>query len=206
MMMAAIPAYSTQTIGLGGSEIFGSNAEKYHGSKYYSSPAFIAEYELSGAYRDGLMLNCGFSARSTENSRSGNCNGTIGFKYVPEFYFPKSDTTDSAFRKNKAAGFLMMPFSLIRDSMIDVSRAITPSHPFFLAGVMFGKHQSDDYHLGYFIAPGLTSGFLDIKMKFAYCFYPDSGMKQAFREFSLEMTFHVSFTGTQVRTKKESDL
>jgi hypothetical protein len=203
-VLSYIPCNATQTLGIGGSGFFGANTQNLNNAKYYYGSSLITEYELSGAYRDGLILNCGFAARRANNNRGGVYNGTIGLKYVPEFYFPKNDITENTFNRNKLSGFLLMPFTIIRDAMADVSLALTPDHPFIFAGAMFGKKESSNYHLGYFVAPGLTSGFLDAKVKFSQCFYPGSNMKQAFKEIALELTFHVSFTGNQVRIKSQS--
>lgn len=176
-----------------GSGITVSNTTSSDGNETGRYIPIIAEYEYAPMYRELLMFNAAVNyLPAINNNEAGNITlFSAGVKYVPRFYFFRSNITESTLKKNSCLGIILLPLTIARDSLTDIAQYGIPSHPFMLLDYTIIKTEEKKYYSGFSAGMGITSGLIDITLNYTQNIRHDSGFQSDIYLAGIELTLHV---------------
>lgn len=200
LLLSLILLFSVSTTNLAASGFIGigSGASVYKASNDEESKTkrripLILEYEYSPEYRDLLMFNAAVHyLPEINNDHAGDLIlFSAGIKYVPRFYFFRSNITESTFKENSCLGFFLLPLSVLRDSLNNIFQLGIPSHPFTFFDYTVIKTDEKMYNTGFSAGAGITSGLIDIKLKYTQNIRYGSGFHRDLYLAGFDFTLHI---------------
>ncbi len=188
-------------VGTGGHYSYTSLSEETRNQ--YFAYNLIGELEYAPRFRYGWMA---YSRLEHQEMVSHNFSHKylgygMGVKYVKPFQFYKPNLSKTT--EEKLGGFaLFFPLIYLYDFYLFAIQNVIPSHPFFMADVFFLRDQERNYGWGATLAPGFTTGYLDIKLPVKSAFYDGFERMDKYALYAgLEFTVHFSL-GNPVRSEK----
>ncbi len=152
----------------------------------------ILEYEYSKEYRDQLIFYSSINYYKSINNENSNDMFIfdIGLKYVPKVYYYKGNYTEKAYKEYGCFSFILMPLTVMRDSMINAIQLFIPQQPFLVLSFAGIIELNGEKSYGFSIAQGLTNGFIDYKLKYTQNIKYCEHLKTDFFIIGFEITFH----------------
>ena len=115
----------------------------------------------------------------------------LGLKYVPEFQLKKPNLTENL-RDKSSCLLIFAPFTIFYDMYYAVVQHVLPTNFFILSALYLVANGNTGTGVGVGIAPGLTSGNVDIKLPLKYLSYDRTLSDWQVR---LELSYHMAFGG-----------
>jgi hypothetical protein len=157
----------------------------------YGIPVLLG-FQYSPEYRYSWMLNSSFSY-IVRGDNSGNDNmfiGTAGLMFIKPFVFFESNITDTVMTERSCIGTILLPVAIMRDALTGIFQVIIPQHPLVFLDFALIKQQESDMFYGFSCGAGLTSGVVDIKLRYTQNVSYDKGFKRNIYIAGLEFTFN----------------
>ncbi len=181
-------------IGIGsGANFSGSTSEEDNKFRSGAGIPFILEYQYSPEYRDSWMFNSSFSYIPAINDDSpGNVMVyTAGIMYIKPFTYYRSNITQNTMQNNRCMGVLLLPFTVMTDTLNNLFQFIIPQHPEGFADFALIKEQDEPLKPGFSAGAGLSGGGIDIRLRYTQNLRYSGGLRRDIYTAGIEFTFNI---------------
>jgi len=163
----------------------------------------LTGFQYSPEYRDSWMFNSSFiySDFQGKNSPEKVFIGTAGMMYIKPFFYYNSNITDTVMTKNSCIGTVLLPITVMRDSMNNIFQFLIPRHPFAFLDFAVIKEAESDMLYGFSGGAGLTSGGVDLILRYTQNISYNEGFKRDIYFTSLGFTLNIPLQQKFLRTK-----
>lgn len=194
-------AYASGFISIGSGGVI-SGQDSGSNDRFNPGVPVRAGFQYSPDYRDSWMLNSVISYAVFPG------NGTpdrififsAGVMYVKPFFRYESNITRTVMKKSGCAGAVLLPFTIMRDTVTDIFQSIIPQHPFAFFDLALIKVPDSDLMYGFSGGAGLTSGNVDLMLKYTRNIGYDNGLVSDIYLLGVEFTLNIPLQDQFVRT------
>jgi len=167
----------------------------------------ILVYQYAPEYRDLWMFNSSFSYTIIPDKKTQPelWIGTAGIMYIKPFTYYRSNITQTVFSNNSCLGTILLPFTVIRDTLINVYQYLIPQHPLIFLDMAIIKETNSVLKRGFSTGVGLTSGAIDFKFRYTQNLNYDNGIKRDFYAAGFEFTLNIPLQQKFLRTESLID-
>ncbi len=168
----------------------------------YGIPVLIG-FQYSPEYRDSWMFNSSFTYADFQGDNSPNeiFIGTAGVMFIKPFFYYNSNITNTVISKNSCIGTVLLPITVMRDSMNNIFQFLIPRHPFAFLDFAVIKEAESDMLYGFSGGAGLTSGGIDLILRYTQNIRYNEGFKRDIYVTSIGFTFNIPLQQKFLRTK-----
>lgn len=147
------------------------------------------EYEFAKKFRKTWLFYSDYNLNSYLNPNLHYASSlfSIGAKYIRDFVSLRLNFRD----KVTDPIMYLFPFLFVFEYASYFAQILVPIHPFAAEGAII-EFNNSQANLGYFLAAGLTTGNIDITLRFNHLFYNtfDTGQLVHNLQFLIGISFH----------------
>lgn len=168
------------------------------------SVPFNLGFQYSSGYRESFLLSAmiNWTLIPGKDKTDGLFIASMGLMYISPFTIYRSNITETTLRRESCIGFLFLPFTAVRDSITNVVQYFIPQSPVFYIGPALIGESRTALRNGISAGAGLTSGGLDILMRYTQGIRYDEGFKRDIYAASVEFSINIPLQNRFVRTEK----
>lgn len=186
----------------GSGALYAKQETEESGQHNFGIPILL-EYQYSTGYRDSWMFNSSliYTLQQGNDSPDNILIYTAGLMYIKPFYFYRSNITETTFKTSSCLGTLLLPFTVIRDTLINFYQASIPQHPFAFFDLALIKDSGSDLRYGFSTGIGITSGPVDLKIRYTQNLRYSGGLIKDLYIAAFEFTFNFPLQDQFIRTE-----